>query len=118
MKLYNNFSLWVFGLICAWWVKLVPFSPLFLILTNLIWVGFHVSREYDFNFSWIALVLVLMHAKPAVLFYKHGLDIAPSVAFFVAYNAFLLAQGTNIVEEYRGKYDGPPESIKEFIHQA
>ena len=118
MKLYNNFSIWVFGLIVAWWAKLVPFSPLLLILTNLALVSFYVSRQYDFNFSWIALLLVLIHAKPVVLFHKDGLDLLPSIAFFAVYNAFLLAQGTTIAREYKRKYNDTPDTVKEFIHQA
>jgi len=118
MKLYNNFSIWVFGLICAWWAKLVPFSPLLLILTNLGLVSFYVTREYDFNFSWIALLLVVLHAKPLVLFHDHGFDVVPSIAFFGVYNAFLLAQGTNMVREYKAKYNDTPDTVKEFIRQA
>lgn len=118
MKLYNNFSIWVFGLIVAWWAGIEPFSPLLAVLLNLALVTFYVTREYDFHFSWIALILVLLHAKPVLLFTKHGLDIVPTLAFFAVYNAFLLAQGTNLMREYKGKYNDTPDTVVEFIHQA
>jgi hypothetical protein len=38
--------------------------------------------------------------------------------FFGAYNAFLLAQGTTLTREYKGKYNDTPDTVKEFIHQA
>jgi hypothetical protein len=118
MKLYNNFSMWVFGLIIAWWAGIEPFSPLLAILINLALVSFYVTRQYDFNFSWVALLLVLLHAKPTVLFYKHGFDILPTLAFFGAYNAFLMAQGTTLAREYKGKYNDTPDTVMEFIRQA
>jgi hypothetical protein len=91
---------------------------LLAILINVALVSFYVTREYDFHFSWVALLLVLLHAKPTVLFYKHGLDIVPTLAFFGMYNAFLLAQGTTLIREYKGKYNRTPETVKEFILQA
>ena len=44
MKLYNNFSVWIAALIGLWFLGLVPFSPLFLILLNLVWVTFFIAR--------------------------------------------------------------------------
>ena len=119
MKLYNNFAMWVGVVVTAWLFGLVKFSPLFLVLTNLIWVTAFASRLYDFHFSWIALVLILAHAKPMLLFDIHApLDLLPSLAVFGAYNLFLLAQGTNMVEVYTDKFDEKPRTIKQFMMMA
>lgn len=118
MKLYNNFSIWIAALIGLWLLGLVPFSPLFLILLNLIWVTFFIVREYDLRLTWIGLLLMLIHAKPAYFFRHHDFDIPESVAFFAVYNLFLLLQGTNVYREYNAKYNDQPRTLKEFIKQA
>ena len=117
MKLYNNFAIWVAALVTAWFFGLVPFSPLFLVVTNVIWSTFFIAREYDMRLNWIALLLILVHAKPVYFFRHHDLDIPESLLFFLVYNAFLLLQGTNIVKEYSQKYDEPPNTIKTIINQ-
>jgi len=118
MKLYNNFSVWIAVLVGLWFIGLVPFSPLLLILTNLIWVTFFVMRQYDLSLTWIGLLLILLHAKPVYFFRHHDLDIPESLAFFAVYNIFLLLQNTNIYREYSRKYSGGPRNLLEFIQQA
>ena len=119
MKLYNNFSLWVAAVVTLWWFGVLKFSPLFLVLTNLLWVTAFASREYDFHFSWIALILILAHAKPILLFDIHApMDLVPSLTVFAMYNLFLLAQGTNMVQAYSERYKDKPQTLKQFIEQA
>lgn len=118
MKLYNNFSVWVAALVGLWLLGLVPFSPLFLILINLVWVSFFVMRQYDLQVTWVALLLILLHAKPVYFFRHHDLDIPESLIYFGIYNVFLLLQRTNVVREYRKKYSGGPRNLLEFIEQA
>jgi len=118
MELLNNFSVWVVALVGLWLLGLVPFSPLFLILTNLIWVTFFVAREYDMKLSWVGLLVILIHAKPVYFFRHHNLDIPESLLFFVAYNIFLLLQGTNVYRVYSKKYSDQPRTIPEFIKQT
>ena len=118
MKMYNNFSVWVAALVGLWFVDLVPFSPLFLVLTNLIWVSFFVLRQYDIKLTWVGLLLILLHAKPVYFMRHHDLDIPESVIFFAVYNVFLLLQRTNVYREYSKKYTGGPTNIIQFIHQA
>lgn len=117
MKLWNNFSVWVAALVIFWFMNLVPFSPLFLVLTNLAWVTFFVARQYDLRITWVALILVLVHTKPLYFFRNDSLDIPESLAFFAVYNVFLLLQQTNIYREYAGKYNGEPTNVKQFIEQ-
>lgn len=118
MELLNNFSVWVAALVGFWLLGIVPFSPLFLIMTNLIWVTFFVAREYDMKISWVGLLIILLHAKPIYFFRHHDLDIPESVLFFVAYNVFLLIQGTNMYRVYSKKYADEPRTAREFIKQA
>ena len=118
MKLYNNFSIWSAALVGLWLIGQVPFSPLFLILLNLIWVTFFIAREYDLRLTWVGLLLLLIHAKPVYFFRHHDLDIPESLAFFAVYNIFLLLQGTNVYREYSAKYVDEPRTFREFVAQA
>jgi hypothetical protein len=118
MDFLKSFSVWVFGLVLAWYVGLVKFSPLLAILINLVLTFVFVRREYDFQMNGIALLIILIHAKPAYVLRHHPINLPETLLFLLVYNVFLWTQGTTMIKEYSTVYNKPVKSVRDFISQG
>jgi len=114
----KSFSVWVFAVFVLWWVKLVKFSPLLLLAIHLILSTFFVAKEYDYKITAVAVLIILIHAKPLYLVRHHPFDVKETLIVLALYNAFLYTQGTTMIKEYSNDYNKKPTNVKEFILQA
>jgi len=114
----KSFGLWVFAVFVLWWIKLVKFSPLLLLAIHLILSTFFVVKEYDYKITAVALLIILIHAKPLYLVRHHPFDVKETLIVLALYNAFLYTQGTTMIKEYSKDYSKKPTNVKEFILQA
>jgi len=118
MKIINSLSTWVIAIIILWYMKIINFSPLLLVIVNLMLSTYFVGREYDWGASIISIFLIAIHAKPAYLLRHHPFAFQETFIILIIYNLFLKLQGTNVIKEYNEKYSKKPKTIKEVFAQT
>ena len=118
MKIVNSLSTWVFAIIILWYVKIINFSPLLLVIVNLMLSTYFVGREYDWGVTFLSAFLIAIHAKPAYFFRHNPFAFKETFIILIIYNLFLKFQGTNVMKEYNEKYSKKPKTIKEVFEQT
>ena len=118
MKIINSLSTWVIAIIILWYMKIINFSPLLLVIVNLMLSTYFVGREYDWGASIISIFLIAIHAKPAYFFRHHPFAFTETFIILIIYNLFLKLQGTNLIQEYNEKYSKKPTTLPGILAQT
>lgn len=118
MKIVNSLSTWVFAIIILWYFNIIKFSPLLIVIINLMLSTYFVGREYAWSVTFLSAFLVAIHAKPAYFFRHHPFAFQETFIILIIYNLFLAAQGTNVIQEYNEKYSKKPTTAMEVFNQT
>ena len=112
---YNIFSYWGFLFWGAWLSGLVSYSPLLVIVFNLVFSIAFVMIKYR-QVTPVAAFIVGTHALPLLTLRHVDVDYASAIYLYLAYMIWLEVQGLHADEVYRQILEDPaPPSVREYL---
>ena len=112
---YNIFSYWGFVYWLVWLSGLVSYSPLVIIVFNLVFSIAFVALKYR-QVTPVAAFIVGTHALPLVTLRHADADYAVTFYLYLAYMLWLEVQNLHADEVYKQILEDPaPPSVREFL---